>query len=532
MALPSAHLAESTGFGALDWSVLSVYLGIIVASGVWFSRKKQQSTDDYFRGSGKLPAWAVAVSIVATSLSAATFLGVPESSYTGDLTYIITNLGMIIASVIIAFVFIPAFYRYKVSSIYEYLEHRFSPGASKAASGAFLLGRLLASGARLYLIAIPLTMILFGAERELSLSTIAVSIAVITAVGILYTLIGGITSVVWTDVVQYAVLVGAGATAVVLILSRLDAPAAEVMQALQTGNSGESKLRVVDLNTDLSKDFTVLTAIFGFTILGLGSYGTDQDLAQRMLTCKDAKAGARSVIGGILLGIPTVLLFLVVGLALWLFYNRPELFVDGASPVPEDDARKVFLVYIMSEMPSGVTGLMVAGLFAAGLSSVNSAMNAMSAAFVTDFYRSALPNKSPEHYVRVGRLGVIVFGVLLGLFALLCVVWQQADREHQQSSELLNFALGVMGFAYAGLVAVFLTALLTKRGSTRSVILSILTGFVLIYLLQPTTWANETRERFAFLDTLLDLHFTWKLCIASGICFAIASAPRGKRDAD
>ena len=230
MNICTTQLAASPGIGALDWAVIGLYLAVIVASGIWFSRKKQTTADSYFRGSGKLPVWAVAISIVATSLSAATFLGVPESSYSGNLTYLMTNLGMILASFVVAFLFIPAFYKHKVSSIYEYLEYRFSPGASKTASGAFLLGRLLASGARLYLIAIPMSMILFGIDKELSVGTIAAAIAVITCVGILYTLIGGITSVVWTDVIQYFILVAAGITAVVLILSRIDAPASEVMR--------------------------------------------------------------------------------------------------------------------------------------------------------------------------------------------------------------------------------------------------------------------------------------------------------------
>jgi SSS family solute:Na+ symporter len=144
------------------------------------------------------------------------------------------------------------------------------------------------------------------------------------------------------------------------------------------------------------------------------------------------------------------------------------------------------------------------------------------------------PSKSPQHYVRVGRIGVVVFGVLLGAFAIRCFLWQQADRDYQKSSELLNFALGVMGFAYAGLVAVFLTALLTKRGNALSVIASILTGFVLIYLLQPTTWSEEIlASSNAFIQCLsyvLEMHFTWRLCIATSICFLIAAAPCGKRD--
>ncbi|GAB5495436.1 MAG: sodium:solute symporter [Phycisphaerales bacterium] len=536
MSLSAVPTTVAHGIVPLDWLVLGTYFAVIVASGIWFSRKKQSSTDDYFKGSGKLPSWAVAVSIVATSLSAATFLGVPESSYTGDLTYLSTNIGMIVASVIIAFLFIPAFYKHSVGSIYELLEHRFGPSACKTASAAFLLGRLLASGARLYLIAIPLTLILFGADSELSLSSVGVSVAIVTFVGIMYTLIGGISSVIWTDVVQYCVLVGAGIAAVLLVYLRLEIPLSDVTSSLATGNDGKSKLGVINTSLDPRLPFTIGTALIGFTVLGIGSYGTDQDLAQRMLTCKNARAGSTSVIAGIFLGIPTVAVFLAVGLALWVYYNHPEFFGRTPAMHAADDSRKVFLVFIMSEMPAGMTGLMIAGLFAAGLSSVNSAMNAMSAAFINDFYKPLVQNKRPEHYVRAGRFGVIIFGVILGCFALFCVVWQQADGRHQQSSPLLNFALGVMAFAYAGLVPAFLTAILTKRGTSTSIIAAIVTGFVITAFLQPALWPEEVHTSDSgatgLLSVILSLHFTWRLCIASTVSFAIAILPRGEsRDA-
>lgn len=531
MTLTLAQAASEDQLVTLDWIILGAYFAVIIATGIWFSRRKQESTDDYFKGSSRLPAWAVAVSIVATSLSAASFLGVPESSFTGDMTYLSTNIGMILASLVVAFVFLPAFYRLSVASIYEYLEHRYGRSASMAASAAFLLGRLLASGARLFLVAIPLTMIIFGVEAELKVSYVSIAVVIITLVGIFYTLIGGISSVIWTDVVQYAVLMSAGIVAIILIALHIDAPFAEVINALSTGNAGESKFTLIDPDPDPRLPFTLLTATIGFTVLGIGSYGTDQDLAQRMLTCKNAKEGARSVIGGILLGIPTVAVFLLVGLALWIYYSRPDLIAGGQASRADDDSRKVFLAFIMTEMPAGLAGLMIAGLFAAGLSSVNSAMNAMSAAFVTDFYQILRPGMPPKHYVSVGRLGVIVFGVLLGLFACLCVIWQQHDREHQKSSELLNFALGVMAFAYAGLVPVFLTAIVTKRGNAVSIILTLIIGFVLTLLLQPAIWHEEVlidqSGELNLWGHVLSLHFSWRLCIAAGVGMIVANIPRG-----
>ncbi|MFT5424280.1 MAG: SSS family solute:Na+ symporter [Phycisphaerales bacterium] len=532
-------------FGRTDWAVLAVYFLILVGSGIWFSRKKQQNTEDYFLGGRSMPVWAVAVSIVATSMSAVSFIGAPGAAYSGDLTYLATNIGMILAAVVIAFGFIPVFYRSGSQTIYGVLETRYGPAAKLAASIAFMLGRVLASGARIYIGAIPASMLLFGVEHGLEPTNLLIAISIMTAVGIGYTLIGGIASVIWSDVLQMGILLGACLVAVILILLRLEAPIGEVFSALQVGvpattdpETGEvlveaaSKLTLFDLRLDPSLPYSVLACFIGFTLLGIGSYGTDQDLAQRMLTCKDAKAGARSVIAGILLGIPSVALFSVVGLLLWAFYQRPEMFgAGGPTQAPSDD-RQVFLEFILTQMPPGLTGLMMAGLFAAGLSSLNSAINAMSSTFIADIYRPLRPGRDEHHYLNMGRLGVLGWGLVLGGFACVCVYWQRQHGEDVDGGDLLLFALGVMTFAYAGLIAVFFSALFTKRGSSASVIAALVTGFVVVLLLQPMFWENFIdleslaanalgNERANPLAWLLALSFTWKLTIGVGLSFAV-----------
>ncbi|MEO1717859.1 MAG: sodium/solute symporter [Planctomycetota bacterium] len=525
--MPTATLAT---FFALDWAVLAGYFLLLAGTGYLFSRREQKSTDDYFLAGRRMPTWAVAVSIVATSMSAASFVGVPQQGYTGDLTYLSTNLGMIIAAVIVALVFIPAFYRAGVSSIYALLADRFSPAAMRAASLAFLVGRVMASGARIYIGAIPLSLVLFGIERGMEPGNLLIAIAVLTAVGITYTFIGGIASVIWTDVIQMAVLLSAALIAIVVILSRIEAPWADVIGVLRAGGENRAdKLTLFDTNPDPRLPFGLLTATIGFAVMGIGSYGTDQDLVQRMLTCKDAKAGSRSVITGILLGIPSVLVFLVVGLLLFVYYQRPDL-IGAAAPggLPADD-RQVFLEFILKELPAGVPGLMMAGLFAAGLSSLNSAINAMSSSMVSDFYRHARPDRPPGHYVLVGRIGVVGFGLILGSFAVLCVFWQAASAD--RGGTLLTFALRVMTFAYSGLVGVFLAALLTKRGNTASVIASLIAGFVLVLGMEEAVWVallGNDEPLPKKLELLTSLAFAWKLTAAAAISFGIAVLPSGK----
>ncbi|MAO22309.1 MAG: sodium:solute symporter [Phycisphaerae bacterium] len=511
--LTIAQSSGSGGFGIIDLAVVSGYFLLLAITGALFARHASKNSRDYFLGSRSMPSWAVAISIVATSLSAVTFIGAPEQAYKGDLTYLATNIGMVIAAIIIALVFIPAFYRSGSASIYELLEERFGPVARKSASITFLIGRVLASGARVYAGAIPAAIVLFGFERGNQPIYLMGAIAVLAFVGIIYTLAGGIRSVIWSDVIQFTILIGAALCAIVLIVVSFNAPLGEVLTALRTGGEGgTSKLTLLDLSFDWQAPFSLPACIIGFTLLGIGSYGTDQDLAQRMLTCKDAKQGARSVIVGILLGIPSVSIFLTLGLLLWVLYQRPELtsVTDG---VPPEESMTIFLHYILTQIPPGVRGLMMAGLFAAGLSSLNSAINAMSAAFISDLYEPIMTRRRgkplPEqHLVRVGQIGVIAGGIVLGLFACVCIFWKNSNND-----TLIVFALSVMSFAYAGLIGVFFCALLTKRGSSASVIAALIVGFVWMLMTQRFVYDAIPRIHGPRIEYFYGINFTWKLTI-------------------
>lgn len=530
------------GFTGIDWLVLALYFAALAGSGWYFARREQKGTEDYFLGGRRMPVWAVAVSIVATSMSAASFVGVPEQGYQGDLTYLATNIGMVIAAIIVAGVFIPAFYAKRVQTIYELLEDRGGVIAVRSASAMFMIGRVMASGARIYIGAIPASLVLFGVEDGLEPGNLLIAVGVLTTVGVLYTLVGGIASVIWTDVVQMGVLLGACGLAIVLILSRIPVGPGEIVEALSVGKpDGSSKLLLFDLGFrengfDFASAFTLPAAIIGFTLMGVASYGTDHDLVQRMLTCKDAKSGSRSVIAGILFGIPSVALFLIVGLLLYVYYQRPDLMGQAARPAP-DDSRQVFLSFIINEMPAGLTGLMMAGLFAAGLSSLNSAINAMGSAFINDFYRPMRPGRDEKHYLRAGRFGVAGWGIVLGLFAGFCVYWQMEDGRVSQGGTLLTFALQVMTFAYSGLLGVFLTVLLTKRGNSWSCVWALVVGFVAVAVMNPALWsivqldAQATIEAGGFVGSVLGAAFGWKLAIATAISFVTCQLGSPKEQA-
>ncbi len=516
------------GFALLDWVVLGGYFVVLGVTGVIFSRRTPKDTKDYFLGGRRMPTWAVSISIVATSLSAVTFIGAPQEAYKGNLTYLATNIGMVLAAMIIALLFIPAFYKSQSASIYQLLETRFGPGARKSASVAFMLGRVLASGARIFAGAIPASILLFGLEKGTDPGHLMAAIAILTTVGIVYTLAGGISSVIWSDVIQFGILIGAALCAIVLIVGSFNVPLTEIIEQLKTGGPEEtSKLRIFDLSLDPRERYSLPACIIGFTLLGIGSYGTDQDLAQRLLTCKSSKDGARSIIQGILLGIPTTAIFLSVGLLLWIVYQRPELTTLGAREAP-DESMTVFLHYILTEIPAGVRGLMMAGLFAAGLSSLNSAINAMGAAFVSDLYRPSTEareiSKSDRHFVVVGRMAVVCWGVILGLFAMVCIYWQRAEND-----TLIGFALSVMTFAYAGLIGVFFTALFTKRGSSRSAIAALIAGFVWMLINQRFVYNSMAFLDRPWITDWYDIHFTWKLTVGVMISMSICMMGRTQK---
>lgn len=535
--------ARAGGLHALDWIVLAAYAGLLSAIGAWASRRASRGAGDFFLAGRRMPAWAVACSVVATTTSAATFIGAPQEAYDGDLRYLSTMIGQVLAVLLVAWVFIPAYYRHGVTTVYDLLDRRFGPTARAGASGAFMLGRVLASGARVFVAAIPASLLLFGDKQPWQL---AAAIALVTAAAVLTAVRGGIRSVIWTDVLQTAVLFGSAGAAVAVLLWKIPAGPAEIVAALRAPAPGEpSKLTALRLGIDparpglgvsVADTYTLVTAVCGFSLLHLAAYGTDHDLTQRMLTCRSAVRGGASALGALALTIPMTALFMGVGLLLFVFYRRPDLMGAYASAAPADST-DVFLRFIVDHMPTGVVGLMLAGLLAVGVGSLNSALGAMSATFVNDFYRPARPGLGEAHYVRVGRWAVAGWGAVLAAFACACIAWYSP-----RDSTLIRFVLGVMTFAYAGLLGVFLTALLTRRGSEASAVAALVAGFAAVLLLQPGVWAWWTSLSPLTAATPGDpgdwrlgevkVSFPWRLTIAAGLAFAVCASVRGPARAE
>lgn len=518
MRLNSLFIAASP-LASADMLVLGAYFALLIGTGIWFSRKKVTDTRDYFLANRSMPVWAVALSVLATAQSAATFVGVPQSAYKSDLTYLASNIGGLIAAILLAWLFIPAYYRLGLSTPYALLETRFGPHTRTGASWAYLVGRVFASGSRVFVGSLPACEAIFG---DISTPHLAFTIAIFMVFGILYTFVGGISSAIWTDVIQVCVYIGAAIAAIAILLSRIPADLPTIANALAHPPPPQlSKLTIISFSTNPAAEFTIFTVTTGFVLLTLASHGMDQDLVQRMLTCKSAAHGARSVISGVLVGIPAVSLFLLLGLLLWIFYQRPDIM--GSSAPDYAPTSFAFQTFALREMNGGLAGLFLAGLFAAGPAGINSGLNSMASTFVTDLYKRRWSGRTERHYLAVGRSAVVASGLAIGLFAMSCIAIYNPDED-----SLIGFVLSVMNFAYAGLLGIFLTALLTNRGTQRSTLLGLATGFVVVMLLQPAVWKWWTALTPWTLQHLgtIKLAFPWQLVLGAGLATLVAAFPR------
>ncbi len=482
-------------FTLLDWGVLGAYLLLMAAIGTWAARKKTDA-EGYFLAERKMPTWAVALSIIATSLSVATFVGVPQESFTGDLSYLSLTLGGFVGVFIVAILFIPRLYRAGTVTIYGFIDKRLGGSSRIAVSSMFLFGRLLSSGARLFIAAIPTCLLIWGASSfaegkpfEPTQAQIVKAILLIGAVGTAYTVFGGIRAVIWTDTAQILIVMGAAVVSIALLLHQIPLPLGGIWHTLANspgGTDGHSKLRLFNMTLDATTQYTIWTALIGNTFLMVAAYGVDHDLAQRMLTARSPMRGSLSLVTAQVLGLVVVGMFMVLGLLLWIYYRQPDV-MKAAAPLDRlHGSDKVYPQFLLNHMSTGLAGLAMAGMLAAAQGSLDSAINAMASSAVADLYwpirrRMGRPVDTSSRTSRVAVLGI---GAVLILFAIGSSFYYKSKDQ-----TLIQFALSIMSFAYTGMLGVFLTALLTRRGNGASVLAALATGLVVTTLLQDKLMA-------------------------------------------
>jgi solute:Na+ symporter, SSS family len=447
---------------AADWFVLTVYIAVMVAIGAWANRR-QTDTEAYFVGNRSVRWWAAGLSIIATSFSAASILGVPGLAYATDMWYLQYQLGDILAAVLVAVLFIPFFHRVRgLTTAYEYLEARFDLKTRLLGSTLFSLTVLLRAGTLLFGAALLFSAV---APTDLipGLTGVEEAVVIFGIVAIIYTALGGISAVIWTDVIQFGIMsVGILASMAVVVLGTPGGWGEAFAEA-----GALDKLKVIHLEEPLGRT-GLPTAVFGYGLLALSLFGTNQQPVQRYMTVKDPRDAQRALLLGVGTGAIGVLLSLLLGVFLFIFYrHHPGLLPAELSP------DQVMPHFVSTQVPPILTGLLVAAVFAAAMSSLDSALNSLSAALTTDFLARFRPETSQKKRLAFAKVVVVTAGILgigIGIYS------------SRAEASLIDLILTFMGYFAGGLLGLFLLGMLTRRANGHGAFAGAVTGTLIVLM--------------------------------------------------
>lgn len=444
-----------SAFTPLDFIVLVAYLAGVTAWGAWLGRGQQSGTD-YFLGSRSLPWVAVMLSVVATETSTLTFLSVPGVAYAGSFVFLQLTLGYLAGRIVVAAVLLPAYYAGHITTAYQLLETRFGVGARRFTSAIFMVTRLLADSVRLFATAIPLALIT-GWPYPLS-------IVVIGLLTVVYTYFGGIKAVVWVDAVQMGLyLLGAVAT---IVAVQVLVPSGWSNVLVSGATAG--KMQILDFSFDRMVTYTFWAGLIGGGTLSMASHGTDQLIVQRLLTCRDQRSAQKALVGSGVVVIVQFVLFLMVGLGLWAFYGGRTF----------DSTDEIFATFIVQQLPPGLTGLLIAGVFAAAMSSLSSSINSLASATAYDYWAPLAGARDDEaRILRAGKLFTLIWAALLIGGAILFIPLSRG-------TSAVEVALGIASLVYGGLLGAFALGVLTKRPGQLSAMIGIAVGIGTVTLLR------------------------------------------------
>jgi SSS family transporter len=439
---------KTDSFGAINYVVLGAYLLALVGMGYYFSRR-ENSTDDFFKAGNRIPWWAAGLSIFGTQLSAITFMAIPANTFGSDWRMFVLNMTIIMVAPLVVFGFLPFYRRLNVTTAYEFIEKRFNLPTRLLASALFITFQLARIGIVLYLPSIALSVVT-GVD-------IAICITVMALLSIAYTVMGGIEAVIWTDVIQVIVLLGGALLVLCMIPFSIDGGWNSMVDLAESGD----KLRLLDFHFNW-KSPTFWILVFGGVGANIYSYACDQTVIQRYLTTKSEKDAARGIWTGALLAIPASLIFFGIGTVLYSFYKTQPTALNAVIEKPDG----IFPWYIVTQLPPGVSGLLIAGVFAAAMSSLDSSMNSVATAFTTDYYRRLQPEVSDRSCLNVARIVTVVIGLGGMALALAMDTWNIESLWDQ-----FNRFIGLFG---AGLAGLFMLAVFTRRTSGYGALIGLL----------------------------------------------------------
>ncbi len=458
----------------VDWIVILAYLIGVIWFGVRLGRG-QKTTRDYFLGSRNVPWWGVSLSIVATETSAFTFIAIPASVYftnpdtgaPGDFTFIQAVIGFAVSRVLIAVFMVPAYLRGEIYSPYQLISDAFGKGARRTASALFLIAGTLAAGVRVYVTAVPI-------ELMLGISTLS-AIALFVILSLVYTAIGGIKAVVWTDAAQFFLLVGGGLFALFYIPTQIEGGWAAALK--EAGESG----RFHWLNGSLSfkPPINIWMGVIGGAIFGMATHGADQLIVQRVLTCGTVKDGRKALVLSSLVILPLFLTFLFVGALLWVYYRHHEMAIE----MPQGSLGfaqhiYVFPIFILSAIPTGVKGVLIVGILAAAMSSVSSALSALASVSTMDILKDlGLKQRSEADQLTLSRQATVFWGGMLMVVAYLT----------REVKSVLDTAFALYGLTTGAMLGAMLLALRRVGGGSGPVVAGMAVSLVAMVAIKART---------------------------------------------
>ena len=449
-----------SGFSWVDYTTWGIYLAIILCVGLYFS-KREKGTNDFFLGGQRVPWWAAGISIFGTQLSAITFMAVPAKVYATDWVYILAQATIILIAPIIVFLYLPFFRRLNITTAYEYLEKRFNIVLRLFGGIAFCLMQLGRMGIVLFLPAIALATV-----TDFNVYTCILVMGIFCTI---YTVLGGIEAVIWTDVIQVFVLMGGALLCILVITFKVDGG---FLGIVEMGRHAD-KFRIVNLSWDYTTT-AIWVVVVGNIFSNLVPYSADQTVIQRYLTTPTEKQAARAIWTNAALTVPAGLIFFFLGTALYAFYkSQPE----NLNPGLDTDA--VLPWFIVRELPIGVAGIVLAAIFAAAMSSLDSSLNSMATVLVTDFYHRFKPDSTDRRRLLLARIITVVLGVFGTGCALLMATYP--------IKSLWDLFLAMLGLLGGSLAGVFVLGIFTRRANSAGALIGVVCSTVILYYVQRFT---------------------------------------------
>lgn len=474
-------LAQTDTLNGLDWGIVIVGALVLFVISYVFGRE-ERDTNDFFLGGRRVPPVVACLSFVATEISALTIVGIPHTAYTENWRWLQFLVGLALARLVVAFLFIPAFYKYNCTSIYEFLGHRFGAATQYTGSIYFFITRLIASGVRLYATCMAVGVIMGW--------PLAATITLFTLVSIAFIAFGGIKAVVWAGAYQALFFVIAGIVVVGYLIQHIDG---DITSAMQTAHK-EGLLSTFYFKFDLKDPSTFWAFLISGFFIGLVSFGTDQEMVQRLLTVETRKSSQKTIISTIFTVLPVYWLYLFIGTLLFVFYQQ-----HNPSLSPPEELKEILPHFARNVLPNGLKGLVLGAII---MASVDSPLSSLSSSFVTDIYRPLIRRGASErHYLFVSRAAVIGFGLVLAGIAAICT----------PVVNILWFAFQILSVTGGPMLGAFLLGLLTQRKvnliNIPAMLFSSVICVVLLLLIQLK---------------ILNLGWSWLIVIGTGITFFLS----------